>query len=104
MTEEAVYRLQIQSSSSQVFFSHLPIDVDLQLTNPLDAKPPEPLAPPPAATNDNANPPAPETNKRPLETEEPKAPADQPEGPKETAAVEPEQKKMKIEEGKSEEK
>jgi histone deacetylase complex regulatory component SIN3 len=106
VTEEAVYRLQIQSSSSQVFFSHVPIEAELQLTNPLEAKPSEPSTQPqpePAAA-DNSNPPVPETNKRPLETEEPKASAEQPEGPKETAAVEPEQKKMKIEEGKAEEK
>merc|ERR1711971_1419638 len=40
MSHEAIYRLQIQSSASQVFFSFLPVDVKLLLTNPLDAKPP----------------------------------------------------------------
>jgi hypothetical protein len=33
VTEEAVYRLQIYSSANQVFFSYLPADVELQLSN-----------------------------------------------------------------------
>lgn len=49
MTDEAIYRLQIQSSASQVFFSYLPDDVELQLTNPLTPKPVEPPIAPIAA-------------------------------------------------------
>jgi len=41
VTEDAIYRLQIQSSASQVFFSFLPVDVELIVTNPRDAKPHE---------------------------------------------------------------
>mmetsp|Transcript_26161 Transcript_26161/g.33460 ORF Transcript_26161/g.33460 Transcript_26161/m.33460 type:complete len:122 (-) Transcript_26161:116-481(-) len=44
LTYEAIYRFQIQSSASQVFFSYLPVDVELILTNPLDAKVSEPSA------------------------------------------------------------
>ena len=33
VTEEAVYRLQISSSANQVFFSYIPADVELQLSN-----------------------------------------------------------------------
>ena len=33
VTEEAVYRLQISSSANQVFFSYMPTDVELQLSN-----------------------------------------------------------------------
>lgn len=36
LTDDAVYRLQIQSSASQVFFSYVPADAELQLTNPMD--------------------------------------------------------------------
>ena len=35
VTEDASYRIQIQSSASQVFFSYMPVDVELELTNPL---------------------------------------------------------------------
>ena len=35
VTEEDVYRVQIHSSASQVFFSYLPADVELQLSNNL---------------------------------------------------------------------
>eukprot|EP00985_Skeletonema_marinoi_P001774 scaffold704_cov131-Skeletonema_marinoi.AAC.1 len=35
VTEEAVYRLQISSSANQVFFSYIPADVELQLSNTL---------------------------------------------------------------------
>ncbi len=33
VTEEVVYRLQISSSANQVFFSYIPADVELQLSN-----------------------------------------------------------------------
>ncbi|KAL7498685.1 hypothetical protein ACHAWT_008414 [Skeletonema menzelii] len=33
VTEEAVYRLQISSAANQVFFSYIPADVELQLSN-----------------------------------------------------------------------
>ncbi len=33
VTEEAVYRLQISSSANRVFFSYIPADVELQLSN-----------------------------------------------------------------------
>lgn len=33
VTEEAAYRLQISSSANQVFFSYIPADVELQLSN-----------------------------------------------------------------------
>ena len=41
ITDDATYRLQIQSSASQVFFSYLPVDVELKLTCPLDVNPRE---------------------------------------------------------------
>lgn len=44
ITEDAVYRLQIQLSASQVFFSYLPADMELQLTNPLDVNSSAPTA------------------------------------------------------------
>ena len=91
VTEDAVYRLQIQSSASQVFFSYLPTEVELQLTSPLDDKQAEPAEPEKPAESD-AKPPAesdPKPDaKRPLETEEPA-------GSKESSAAEPEQKRMK---------
>jgi hypothetical protein len=34
ITDDATYRLQIQSSASQVFFSFLPVDMELRLTSP----------------------------------------------------------------------
>ena len=37
IADDAVYRLQIQSSASQVFFAYLPTDAEIQLANPLDA-------------------------------------------------------------------
>lgn len=95
MTDEAIYRLQIQSSASQVFFSYLPIDTDLQLTNPNDIKPSEPPAP-----TESAAPPTEPDNKRPLEVAELKEPGAvlepaKPAAPE--ATVEPEQKRMKTE-------
>jgi hypothetical protein len=36
ITDHAIYRLQIQLSASQIFFSYLPVEVELQLTAPLD--------------------------------------------------------------------
>mmetsp|Transcript_5617 Transcript_5617/g.12774 ORF Transcript_5617/g.12774 Transcript_5617/m.12774 type:complete len:1338 (-) Transcript_5617:117-4130(-) len=99
MTDEAIYRLQIESSASQVFFSHLPVDVELQLTNPLDVKPSEPTEPgndKPLALDDK---PLESDAKRPLETGE-----ENPEATKEDIimAVEPEQKRMKTEDDISE--
>ncbi len=41
ITDRAIYRLQIQSSASQVFFSYLPVEMELQLTTPLDVIPSE---------------------------------------------------------------
>lgn len=41
ITDRAIYRLQIQSSASQVFFSYLPVEMELQLTAPLDVIPSE---------------------------------------------------------------
>ena len=38
VTDEAAYRIQIQSSADRIFFSYLPNGVDLQLSNPRDAK------------------------------------------------------------------
>jgi hypothetical protein len=39
IADDAVYRLQIQSSASQVFFAYLPADAEIQLANPLDVNP-----------------------------------------------------------------
>lgn len=94
VSDEAIYRLQIQTSASQVFFSYLPTDVELQLTNPLDVKPPEP-----AALEDK---PSESVAKRPLETEESNEHKTEPETAKDDSVVEPEQKRMKMEEGKPE--
>ncbi len=69
IAEDADYRLEIQSSASQVFFAYLPADAELQLTNPLDANLPVP------PTKGSL-----ETEKRPLD-----------------GSIEPEQKRMKTE-------
>ena len=39
VTDEAVYRLQIRSSASEVFFSYLPADVELQLSSTTEKRP-----------------------------------------------------------------
>lgn len=69
IAEDADYRLEIQSSASQVFFAYLPADAELQVHNPLDAN----LSVPPTKGSL-------ETEKRPL-----------------YGAIEPEQKRMKTE-------
>lgn len=103
MTDEAVYRLQIQSSASLVYFSYLPMDTELQLTNPLDIKPSsldvKPSSEPATTAPVDEKPPAPDAPaKRPLETQE------KPEANKDEVTAEPEQKRMKTEEAKPEEK
>lgn len=76
ITDHAIYRLQIQLSASQVFFSYLPVGMELQLTTPMDVNPSEYDA------------------KRPLDAG--KIPLD--EANQENMVVEPEQKRMKTEE------
>lgn len=34
ITDDATYRIQIQSSASQIFFSFLPVDMELRVTSP----------------------------------------------------------------------
>ena len=86
VTEDASYRIQIQSSASQVFFSYMPVDVELELTNPL-AEPvgePEDMVLEAKVTESSAA-----AVKRPLETDEEKAASNN------DMVVEPEEKRMK---------
>jgi len=84
MNDEAVYRLQIQSSTSQVFFSYLPADVGLQMTNPLEVSPSGTAEPGVMPTKSDA--------KRPFGTDE------KPYSSINDTAIEPEQKRMKVKE------
>ena len=94
MSYEATYRLQIQSSASQVFFSYLPADTVLQLTNPLDVMKPSETS---VKSSETSVEKPPETDaKRTLEA------TAAPEAKKEEVTAEPEQKRMKTEEAKSE--
>ena len=98
MTDEANYRLQIRSSASQVFFSYLPVDAELQVTNPLDnAKQPEPPAPEPTVEEKPAESAA-GAVKRPLETTAEEKGKEEEAAKKDDMVVEPEQKKMKTDE------
>jgi hypothetical protein len=85
MNGEAIYRIQIQSSSSQVFFSYLPAEVELQ-RKPLESKQPEPAQTEAVATETS-------DAKRQLETVETEG-AQMKEASSTT--VEPEQKRMKM--------
>jgi len=83
MTDEPLYRIQIQSSASRVFFSCLPAGVELQLANPLDVMP--------SAPTEHFGKPVEADAKRLFETKE------NPAANREGSAFEPQQKRSKTE-------
>jgi len=83
ITDEPIYRIQIQSSASRVFFSCLPAGVELQLANPLDVMP--------SAPTEYFGKPVEADAKRLFETKE------NPEANREGSAFEPQQKRSKTE-------